>query len=94
MSSIGVRWHRSQKINAQIAASEIAVFEIATKYCFMQNMVKMLLLFTRFDRIKRKKLMEHTLSLTERVWKQLVLLHKAFFLHRTNFPPCFRIKHC
>ena len=36
MNIIGVRWHLSQKINAQIAASEIVVFEMATKCFFLQ----------------------------------------------------------
>ena len=49
MSNIGVGWNQSHKRNVQIAASEFRIFEIATKCCFLQNMVIFLLLFTQFD---------------------------------------------
>ena len=45
MSSIGVRWHLRQKINAQCAASENANFQIALKYCFFAKHGKILASF-------------------------------------------------
>ena len=50
------------------------------------------MIFTQFDCIKRKKFLEHILSLTERFWKQLVLLHKAIFCIEIFFHALDRIK--
>ena len=50
-----------------------------SKICFS-------ILFSQFDYINRIKLMKHIFSLTERFWKQWILLNnKANFCDRKNF---------
>ena len=49
---------------------------------FLKNMEKKLILFTQFDFFKNIKFIEHLLSLTDRLWKQLIL---QLFFHRVQF---------
>ena len=76
LSNFGVRGHLTHQKNAQMAAGEIAVFEMSTKYCFLKNMQNFSILFPQFHCIKRKKFTEDIFSLTNRFWKQLILLDK------------------
>ena len=77
MSNIGVRWHLTYQKNAQISASDIAVFKIATKCRFFAKYGK---LFDSFYSIwLYQKFIEHILSLTDKFCKQLILLNNFNF---------------
>ena len=55
---------------------------------FLQNMSSFLILFTQFDYINKRKLMDHIFSITGRFWMQLILLNKPNFCDRINFQIC------
>ena len=79
LSSFGVRGHLTHQKNALMAASEISVFEMSTKCCFLQNIQSFSILFTQFHCIERKKFIEGIFSLTNIFWKQLILLNEVNF---------------